>query len=221
MGNRGVLHDGSKRVVASWRLQRWITCVLEWKGRRREVFAPNRYSELFFLDEATSLAAGTGLRRCRRALRRVPRRLGCRDARARCAAAVSRGRRDRSRPARGAAGSQGKQEDVPRGAVLSARRDHGGARGRSVPDLAPEAAALELRRLRCGSQRRDRRGSEGPHAALDRRRDPRGLRAAGRRVLTPAPVLTGKRSSRETPPSGRAYWGSRGNRAAERPDSRR
>jgi len=58
MGNRGVLHDASKRVVAPWRLQRWITCVLEWKGRRREVFAPNRYSELFFLDEATSLAAG-------------------------------------------------------------------------------------------------------------------------------------------------------------------
>jgi hypothetical protein len=58
MGNRGVLHDGSKRVVAAWRLRRWITCVLSWKGLRREVFASNRYSELFFLDEATSLSAG-------------------------------------------------------------------------------------------------------------------------------------------------------------------
>ena len=58
MGNRGVLHDASKRVVAAWRLPRWITCVLSWKDRRREVFAPNRYSELFFLDEATSLSAG-------------------------------------------------------------------------------------------------------------------------------------------------------------------
>ena len=58
MGNRGVLHDASQNVVASWRLQRWITCVLTFKERRREVFAPNRYSELFFLDEATSLAAG-------------------------------------------------------------------------------------------------------------------------------------------------------------------
>ena len=58
MGNRGVLHDASKRVVAAWRLQRWITCVLSWKDLRREVFAPNRYSELFFLDEATSLSAG-------------------------------------------------------------------------------------------------------------------------------------------------------------------
>jgi hypothetical protein len=58
MGNRGILHDEEKRVVASWRLRRWITCVLEFRGRRREVFAPRRYSELFFLDEATSLAAG-------------------------------------------------------------------------------------------------------------------------------------------------------------------
>ena len=58
MGNRGVLHDASKRVVAAWRLRRWITCVLSFKDRRREVFAPKRYSELFFLDEATSLAAG-------------------------------------------------------------------------------------------------------------------------------------------------------------------
>ncbi len=57
-GNRGVLHDASKRVVAPWRLRRWITCELEWKGRRREVFAPGRWSELFFLDEATALSAG-------------------------------------------------------------------------------------------------------------------------------------------------------------------
>ena len=43
---------------APWRLRRWITCVLSFKERRRDVFAPKRYSELFFLDEATSLAAG-------------------------------------------------------------------------------------------------------------------------------------------------------------------
>jgi hypothetical protein len=68
MGNRGVLHDASKRVVAAWRLPRWITCVLTFKGRRREVFTPNRYSELFFLDEATSLAAGhRPCAECRRA----------------------------------------------------------------------------------------------------------------------------------------------------------
>jgi hypothetical protein len=58
MGNRGVLHDASKRIVAPWRLRRWITCALSFKDRRREVFTPNRWTELFFLDEATALAAG-------------------------------------------------------------------------------------------------------------------------------------------------------------------
>jgi len=58
MGNRGVLHDANRRIVAEHRLRRWITCVLTFKDRRREVFTPNRYTELFFLDEATSLAAG-------------------------------------------------------------------------------------------------------------------------------------------------------------------
>jgi hypothetical protein len=58
MGNRGVLIDAGRRVVAEWRLKRWITCVLRFKDRHREVFTPGRYTELFFLDEATSLAAG-------------------------------------------------------------------------------------------------------------------------------------------------------------------
>jgi hypothetical protein len=49
-------------------LPRWITCVLTFKERSRDVFAPNRYSKLFFLDEATSLAAGhRPCAECRRA----------------------------------------------------------------------------------------------------------------------------------------------------------
>ena len=58
MGNRGRLHDADRRIVRPWQVQRWITCVLSFRDRKREVFSPNRYSELFFLDEATSLAAG-------------------------------------------------------------------------------------------------------------------------------------------------------------------
>jgi hypothetical protein len=58
MGNRGILHDEAGRIVAPWRLKRWITCVLNFRGRQRQVFAPHRYSELFFLDEATAFAAG-------------------------------------------------------------------------------------------------------------------------------------------------------------------
>lgn len=58
LGNRGVLHDDSGRIKRAWQVKRWIVCVLDYKGRRRTVMAPNRYTELFFLDEATALAAG-------------------------------------------------------------------------------------------------------------------------------------------------------------------
>lgn len=60
MGNRGgPLHDEDRRLGAvRWRTKVWITCLLEFKGRRREVMTPGRYTELFFLDEVTALAAG-------------------------------------------------------------------------------------------------------------------------------------------------------------------
>jgi hypothetical protein len=60
MGNRGRLHDPAgrivRRVVPGYRA--WVTCRLEFRGRHRTVMAPGRYTELFFLDEATALAAG-------------------------------------------------------------------------------------------------------------------------------------------------------------------
>ena len=58
MGNRGCLHDGAGRIVRRTRLPAWIYCLLEFKGRKRTVMSPGRYTELFFLDEATALAAG-------------------------------------------------------------------------------------------------------------------------------------------------------------------
>src|SRR6202451_2054834 len=58
MGNRGVLHDAEGRIKRVWQLKRWIVCVLEFRGRKRQVMTPGRYTELFFLDEATALAAG-------------------------------------------------------------------------------------------------------------------------------------------------------------------
>jgi hypothetical protein len=39
-------------------LKRWIVCVQAFRGRKRQVMTPGRYTELFFLDEATALAAG-------------------------------------------------------------------------------------------------------------------------------------------------------------------
>lgn len=58
MGNRGVLHDGEGCIKRAWQLKRWIVCVLEFRGRKRQVMTPGHYTELFFLDEATALAAG-------------------------------------------------------------------------------------------------------------------------------------------------------------------
>jgi hypothetical protein len=57
-GNRGVLHDSDGRLVRAWGVTRWIACRLEFKGRRRELLRPGRFTELFFVDEATALAAG-------------------------------------------------------------------------------------------------------------------------------------------------------------------
>lgn len=58
MGNRGILHDEGRRIVRSSALRRWLTCVLEFRGRYRTVMTPRRYTELFFLDEATAFSAG-------------------------------------------------------------------------------------------------------------------------------------------------------------------
>ena len=59
MGNRGgALHDRNREIVRQYASRRWITCLLEFKGRHRVVMSPGRYTELFFLDEAVALAAG-------------------------------------------------------------------------------------------------------------------------------------------------------------------
>ena len=69
MGNRGCLVNARGELVRRWQLERWITCVLEFKGRRRHpLMAPGQYTELFFLDEATACAAGhRPCHECRRA----------------------------------------------------------------------------------------------------------------------------------------------------------
>jgi hypothetical protein len=61
MGNRGgCLHDAATRALNGrrWASKRWIACVTQFRGRRRPIMAANRYTELFFLDEVTALAAG-------------------------------------------------------------------------------------------------------------------------------------------------------------------
>ncbi|HKY94094.1 MAG TPA: hypothetical protein VJL84_02265 [Kiloniellales bacterium] len=59
IGNRGILHDEAGRFgAARWRHPHWIACALEYKGWRRNLLQPGTWTELFFLDEATALAAG-------------------------------------------------------------------------------------------------------------------------------------------------------------------
>jgi hypothetical protein len=58
-GNRGCLHTPDGRLgVSRWRSKLWICCTLDWRGRRRDPMPPGRWTMLFFLDEATALAAG-------------------------------------------------------------------------------------------------------------------------------------------------------------------
>src|SRR5579862_3813004 len=68
-GNRGVLHDESGTIRRPYSTKRWIACQLRFRGRRRRpLMAPGRFTELFFLDEATALAAGhRPCAECRRA----------------------------------------------------------------------------------------------------------------------------------------------------------
>jgi hypothetical protein len=57
-GNRGVIHNGQKEIIKNHAVKYWITCMLQYKSMHREVMIPNRWTELFFLDEATAFAAG-------------------------------------------------------------------------------------------------------------------------------------------------------------------
>jgi hypothetical protein len=56
-GNRGILHRG-REIVRFHASDLWITCALEFRGRRREQWQPHHYTFLYFHDEAVSLAAG-------------------------------------------------------------------------------------------------------------------------------------------------------------------
>ncbi len=58
MGNRGCLHNAARQIVSRSKRDAWVTCLLAFQDRKRAVMSPGNYTELFFLDEATALAAG-------------------------------------------------------------------------------------------------------------------------------------------------------------------
>ena len=59
-GNRGIIHDPATRTLLKkrWSTPAWLTCLCEFRGRRRKVMGGRSWTELFFLDEATAFAAG-------------------------------------------------------------------------------------------------------------------------------------------------------------------
>ncbi|MCA0272507.1 MAG: hypothetical protein LCH69_10640 [Proteobacteria bacterium] len=57
-GNRGILCDEGGALCRTSRHRAWISCVLEWKGNRQPLSSAHRWTPLFFLDEAVSMAAG-------------------------------------------------------------------------------------------------------------------------------------------------------------------
>jgi hypothetical protein len=122
-GNRGGRFHRDDRSLAArrWVSRRWICCRLDFKERHRTVWGAG-YTELFFLDEPTALAAGhRPCFECRRA-----------DAQA-FAAAFSRGRDIAARA-----------DDIDR--VLDAERRAGRSkRQHRLPlDRLPEATLLTL-----------------------------------------------------------------------------
>jgi len=58
LGNRGIIHNEEKEIISPFKIKGWVTCQLEFKGRKRELMAKGKYTELFFLDEATVFSAG-------------------------------------------------------------------------------------------------------------------------------------------------------------------
>jgi hypothetical protein len=115
MGNRGCLHDASGEPTRRrWTTKAWISCRLDFKNRRRPIAPPGRWTALFFLDEATALAAGhRPCGECRRdAFTAFKTALGMRDAPiAEIDARLHEDRLARPRPERNVA-------DLPDGAMV-------------------------------------------------------------------------------------------------------
>jgi hypothetical protein len=57
-GNRGPLLDPDGRLARHSRGRGWVCCLLDFHDRHRDQWRPGRLTELYFLDEATALAAG-------------------------------------------------------------------------------------------------------------------------------------------------------------------
>ena len=182
-GNRGCLHDDRGRIRRRYAGRRWIACRLRFRGWHREpLLQPGRFTELFFLDEATAFAAGhRPCALCRREdyvrfgeiWRVAPSRRG-------------RRRRDR-RAAPRRADRRGHPRATPprRRARRASRRRVRPSRRRAVPRARCRAAAMDERRAtRARLARRRASQDHAHHPAVARRGAPSGL-APARPVVPP------------------------------------
>jgi hypothetical protein len=160
-GNRGIIHDPATRTLLRrrWAAKAWIICSCEYKGVRREPMGRNGrngragWTELFFLDEVTALAAGhRPCFECRRrdavtfaqawqqAFRlRAPPRAGEMDAALHCERLDGRTKRRHRRLI----------DDLPDGAVVALEQGAFAVRGNSL--LPWTAAGYAARQRRPGS----------------------------------------------------------------------
>ena len=143
-GNRGSLHDPAGRLVRYSRGRAWAICVLEFKGRRRQLWAPGRLTELFFLDEATGLAAGhRPCGECRyRDYQAFKRAWAGAFGGGGPGVAEIDARLHADRLVR-----PGVRRCLFRSAVIAARRGDGLGRGHAVPGVGRRAAGLDAGRL--------------------------------------------------------------------------
>ena len=186
-GNRGCLHDAEGRIRRLQATRRWIGCRLEFKGwHRSPLLRPGKFTELFFLDEATAFAAGH--RPCALCRREDYNRF-LDDLSARTGADTVDLRLDAER-------LDGRKRRLHRGGRPSRRRVRP-ARGRALARARARAPALDPRRLHRPHRPAPRPGARD-HAADTAGRAANGL--GSMRASLPS-FLRGPRP-RLTPPSG-------------------
>src|SRR5258708_38790265 len=162
-GNGGSNHGpASKTLTGRWASRAWVTGVCEFKGLRREVMGGRSWTEVFFLDEATALAAGhRPCFFCRRDDAKISRCLGSgqwrhkysRARHRRCAS--PRAARWRQEAVACAAGAAGR---------IACRRDGAGGK-RELSDRTGPGAKVVAGRLSRGAEHASRR--DAADAALN------------------------------------------------------
>ena len=180
-GNRGPLLDREGRLARYSRGQAWVICVLSFKGRRRQQWTPGRLTELYFLDEATGLAAGhRPCGECRyREYQAFKRAWAATPA---CPAAARRAPRRSTRGCTLTASPGPAAAHVPGAAGRAPVRDHGGHRRGALAGARRPAAGLDTGRLPAAPGR----GAGGPVTVITPRATVAVLAAGYRPVLHPS-----------------------------------